>query len=344
MCGITPAPEGALQTKPVAITAIVPTYNEEAHIGHCLLSLMAQEGLDCDVEIIVVDGGSTDRTVQIVRSFHEYGDRVRLLHNNRRLQVYAWNMGLREARGEFYAMISAHSQYSRTYFRDCLEVLNRTHATAVGGVQCAYGTGALARAIAWCMSSAFGMGNARFRYTDREEEAESVFAMFTRREALENLGGFDETLPFDEDSDLCYRLRRQGGKIIVSPQIAVRYEVRRSLRALWKQMERYGFFRRFTQLKHPGDAPLRTYVPALLVATLIASLLLLATPVRIVGALVPSVYAAYLLVASASSLRTLKWAAAAAPLALATMHIAYGTGWWKAFFSRRRFGAAVAAH
>jgi glycosyltransferase involved in cell wall biosynthesis len=324
------------------ITAIVPTYNEEAHIGQCLMSLLAQQGEEQNVEIIVVDGGSTDRTVQIVRSFPEFGERVRLLHNNRRMQVYAWNLGLSEAHGEYYAMISAHSQYSPTYFRDCLEVLRRTGATAVGGVQCAYGAGVLARAIAWCMSSAFGMGNARFRYTDREEEAESVFAMFTRREVLENLGGFDETLPFDEDSDLCYRLRRQGGKIVVSPRIEVRYEVRRSLRALWKQMQRYGYFRRFTQLKHPGDAPLRTYVPALLLASLIASVFLLATPVRMLGAVVPACYAVFLLVAAASSVRTIRWDAAAVPVALVTMHLAYGAGWWKAFLLRRRFSAAPA--
>jgi GT2 family glycosyltransferase len=329
---------------PVTITAVVPTYNEEAHIGNCLMSLLAQRREQRDVEIIVVDGGSTDRTVQIVRSFPEFGDRVRLLYNKRRLQVYAWNIGLREAGGEYYAMISAHSQYSPAYFDNCLEVMRRTNAAAVGGVQCAYGTGALARAIAWCMSSAFGMGNARFRYTDREEEAESVFAMFTRREVLESLGGFDETLPFDEDSDLCYRLRRRGGKIIVSPQIEVRYEVRRSLRALWKQMQRYGYFRRFTQLKHPGDAPLRTYVPALLFAALIASLFLLATPARMFGTVVPTVYGGFLLLASAFAVRSSAWAAAAVPLALATMHVAYGLGWWKAFFSRRHFGAAPAAN
>lgn len=314
----------------VVITAVVPTYNEEAHIGSCLLSLLRQSGIDGVVEILVVDGGSSDRTIDVVRSFPEYGANVRLLLNPRRLQVFAWNTALREAQGEYYAMISAHSEYGPTYFADCIDVMRRTYAAAVGGVQHPYGTSAIGRAIAWCMSSSFGMGNARFRYTKREEEAESVFAMFTRKRTLEDLGGFDIRLPFDEDSDLSYRMRSAGGKIVVSPRIEVRYAVRQSLRALWKQMERYGFFRRFTQLKHPRRAPLRTYAPAMLFAGMLLSALLLATPARAFGLFIPAIYAAFLTAGAAASIRRTRFAAAIVPVALATMQLAYGWGWWRA--------------
>ena len=119
----------------VAITAVVATYNEEAHIGRCLTGLLAQEGLDGPVEILVVDGMSTDRTVDVVRSFPEFGAQIRLISNPRRLQVYAWNAALCEAQGEYYAMVLAHADYSPTYFRSCLDVMRRTGATAVGGVQ-----------------------------------------------------------------------------------------------------------------------------------------------------------------------------------------------------------------
>jgi succinoglycan biosynthesis protein ExoA len=325
----------------VVITAVVPTFNEEAHIGACLVSLLNQTGVDGDVEILVVDGGSSDRTATIVRSFPEFGSRIRLIYNPRRLQVHAWNLALREARGEFYAMISAHAEYGPTYFADCLAVMRRSGAAAVGGVQRPYGSNGIERAIAWCMSSSFGIGNARFRYTDREEEADSVFAMFTRRSTVEELGGFDETLPFDEDSDLSYRMRRAGGKIVVSPQIQVRYAVRRSLRALCKQMQRYGYFRRFTQLKHPGRAPLRTYAPAALFAALCLSVLLAATPARAVALIVPGAYAAFLIIAAAASVPRIGPAAAFVPVTVATMHIAYGWGWWRAAVVAARSALAV---
>jgi glycosyltransferase involved in cell wall biosynthesis len=296
------------------------------------MSLLQQQDVSGgDVEILVVDGGSTDRTTQIVRSFPEFGDRIRLLENRRRLQVYAWNLALAQARGEYYAMIGAHAEYSPTYFASCLEVMRRTRADGVGGVARAYGHGLMGRVIAWCMSSPFGIGNARFRYAKHEEETDSVFALFTRRETVESLGGFDESLPFDEDSDLNYRLRARGGRIVMSPAIRVNYAARGSLRGLWMQMYRYGYFRRFTQRKHRGRTPLRTYAPAALLAALALSAALAVTPARTTAALVPGAYALFLLTATCRSIGVTRAGAPLVPAALVTMHVAYGWGWWSAF-------------
>src|SRR5579884_1972793 len=107
----------------VVISAVVATYNEEQHIGQCLQDLLLQQNVPGEIEIIVVDGGSSDRTVDVVRSFPEFGSRIRLLHNPRRLQVCAWNIGLLEASGEYFAMIGAHSHYGPTYFADCLDAM-----------------------------------------------------------------------------------------------------------------------------------------------------------------------------------------------------------------------------
>ena len=318
----------------VKITAAVAVYNEEAHIGRCLEGLLMQRCSE-PIEVLVIDGMSTDRTAEIVQSFARIDPRVKLLHNRRRLQVYAWNMALREARGEYFAMILGHADYEQDYFASCIETLKRTGAAAVGGVQRPYGTSALEQAIAWCMSSPLGMGNARFRYTTEEEETDSVFSIFTRAESLRAIGGYDESLPFDEDSDLNYRLRRRGGKLIVSPSIRVRYHVRRSLRSLWKQMFCYGYWRRCSQLKNGGAVPPRVFAPAALVAGLVFSAALACTPFRTAAALIPAVYAAFLAAAGAFAVRRAGFAAALVPAALATMHFSYGVGWWKAFFTRR---------
>ena len=315
----------------VTITAVVATYNEEAHIGRCLLHLLDQR-VDADIKIIVVDGMSTDRTVDIVRSFPEYGTKIELLQNPQRLQVYGWNAALREAKSEYFAMILAHADYSASYFAQCLEVMRRTGADAVGGVQRTFGRSVLGRAVAFCMSSSFGMGNARFRYTKKEEESSTVFSIFTGCETIRALGGYDETVPFDEDSDLNYRLRKRGGKLVVSPDIHVRYYVRESLKALWKQMYCYGYLRRFTQLKHRRAIPRRVYAPPSLVAALALSAALAATPLRALAALVPAMYAALLLAASLNAVFVVRGAAAAVPLAIVTMHVAYGIGYWCALF------------
>lgn len=323
-----------LRTDRVNITAAVAVYNEEEHIARCLEGLLSQ---DCAVpfEIIVIDGMSTDRTADIVQSYARIDPRIRLLRNPRRLQVYAWNIALREARGEYFAMILGHAEYDPSYFSSCLETLQRTRAAAVGGVQRPCATGMLGKAIAWCMSSALGMGNARFRYTNEEEETDSVFSIFSRTQTLLDAGGYDESLPFDEDSDLNYRLRRRGGKLIVSPSIHVRYHVRRSLKALWKQMFCYGYWRRCSQLKNRDAVPLRVFAPMLLVAGLALSAALACTPLRSAAIVIPGLYAAFLLTAATASVRRAGLAALLVPAAVSTMHVAYGLGWWKAFFTRR---------
>lgn len=327
----------------VKITAAIAVYNEEAHIGRCLEGILSQNCAE-PFEVLVIDGMSTDRTAEIVHSFARIDPRVRLLQNRRRLQVYAWNMALREGQGEYFAMILGHAEYEKDYFTSCIETMLRTGAAAVGGVQRPCATGMLGRAIAWCMSTPFGMGNARFRYTKEEEETDSVFSIFSRSARLREIGGYDESLPFDEDSDLNYRLRRDGGKLIVSPSIRVRYHVRRSLRSLWKQMFCYGFWRRCSQLKNEGAVPPRVFAPALLVAGLALSAALGCTPFRHAAAVIPLCYAVFLAASGFAALPRAGAAALLVPAALATMHVAYGVGWWKAFFTRRHhIGTAAAA-
>lgn len=312
------------------VTAIVPTYNEERTIGECLTGLLQQRGVD-DYEIIVVDGRSRDRTVDIVRSFPEFGTQIRLLENPRRYQVYAWNIGFREASGEYVVLISAHTTYGRHHFQRCLEAIERTGADAVGPVQVAHGEGPLGKAIAWCMSSPLGIGNARFRFTEKEEEVDSVFSMFLRRDMWEKLGGFDERVAFDEDAEFSYRMRRAGGKIVVSPAIAVRYAVRSSLRGLSRQMFCYGYWRRFTQLLHPKDVPLRVYAPPALVAGLAMSLVLAATPLRVLALVLPFIYAVYVLIGVVGAIPKVGLASAACvAAALPCMHLSYGLGFWRA--------------
>lgn len=329
----------------IAITAVVATYNEELHIGRCLTGLLSQVGVAGGIEIIVVDGMSTDRTVDIVRSFPEFGSRIRLILNPRRLQVYAWNIALSEARGDYFGMILAHADYAPTYFACCLEVLGRTGAAAVGGVQHPFGDGPLGRAIAWSMSNAFGIGNARFRYASKEIESDSIFSIFTRSKAIKEVGGYDERIPFDEDSDLNYRLRNNGGKLVVSPRIQVRYFVRQSLKGLWKQMYRYGYWRRHTQLKHGSAVPMRVYAPAALLLGLLCSLIIVFSPYRWIGLILPCSYGAFLLLAAAAATRKLGRCSFLVPIVILTMHAAYGLGHWSALLTVRRLppGKSVGA-
>lgn len=318
----------------VIVSAIVSTFNEERFIAQCLESLLQQRDID-EFEIIVVDGASSDGTVAAVESFPEYGSRIRLIENPRRLQVFALNLGCRAAKGKYVAAISAHTTYQPTHFHDCIRVLERTGADAVGPVQVATGSGPLGAAIAWCMSSPLGIGNARYRFTRREEEVDSVFSIFMPRTTFERMGGYDERIVLDEDGDFGFRLRAAGGRIVVSPAIEARYQVRGSLRALTRQMFGYGYWRRFTQLLHRQRVPLRVFAPPLLVAALIASLALTVTPLWTVSEIVPLAYLAYVFAGVVRAMRDgIGWAAAGCvAVVLPCMHVSYGLGYWRALLT-----------
>lgn len=318
----------------VVVSAIVASYNEEQYIGRCLEALLRQRPAAGDIEILVVDGCSKDATRAVVRSFPEYGDKIRLIDNPRRLQVYAWNIGLREMRGEYFAMMTAHAEYSADYFEKCLQTLERSGASAVGGVPAAHGEGPVGRAIAYCMSTPFGVGDARFRYLQQEEECDTVPLIFARKETIEAIGGWDESIKFDEDSDLSYRLRKSGARLVVSPAIGVKYYVRRSFKALWKQMYQYGFWRQATRRKHPRAVPLRVYAPAVLLVGLAASAALAATPARLLSLVIPAMYCGFVGLATVQSVPRIGKDALLVPSAIATMHSAYGVGFLSGLFRK----------
>jgi succinoglycan biosynthesis protein ExoA len=320
------------------VTAVVATYNEEKYVGKCLQDLLDQTALEGEVEILVVDGGSSDRTVEVVRSFPECGSKIRLLHNARRLQTHAWNIGLREAEGKYITLISAHTEYGADYLENCIKAVQRTGAANVGGVQVPVGDGNIGTVIAWAMQSPFAIGNARFRYARNEEFVNDVFSTFLETSILEELGGYDESFPVNEDGELNYRLRKAGYRILCSPDIRVKYHVRSSLSRLAQQMSRYGFWRRRTQLRHPEYVPWRVYAPPVLVVGLLASAVVYVITHWWAALIWPALYAGFLVAGTMNAIAKLKnpMALLIAPVVLATIHLSYGIGWLRGFLTHRR--------
>lgn len=319
-------------------SAIIATFNEEHYIRRCIESLLDQRDLGDDFEIIVVDGCSNDRTTSIVKSFPQFGTTITLYQNPKRFQVYAWNIGWRAARGEYVSFIGAHTEYNNRFFHECLEIMTRTGAAAVGPVQVPYGKGLFGRATAWAMSSPFGIGNAVYRYATEEVFTDSVFAGVFKRETLERLGGYDERVTFDEDAELNYRLKELGEKIVVSPAISIRYYVRESPLALSNQMYRYGYWRRMTQILHPHRTPARVLAPPALVLAFILSATTHLTIGKRLGAVLPLLYGSFLLTAAAVATARSRDIAVGAtvPLVLSVMHLSYGIGWWHGLFTVKK--------
>jgi hypothetical protein len=180
------------------------------------------------------------------------------------------------------------------------------------------------------MSSPFGVGGARFRYSEHEEEMPTVFLGTFRRRAFERVGLFDEAYPPHEDYELNERIRATGGRIVFSPDIRTRYHVRSGLQALGRQYFRYG--RAKVRVARASPSVVRPYhlvAPALVAGLPLATAMALTGRGRRLAIAGAAVYAGACVVAGQLAGRDEPFAVRVRiPTAFVVMHVAWGTGFW----------------
>lgn len=318
-----------------SVSIIIPMRNEESHIGACLESVLANDYPHELMEVLVIDGVSTDHSVDIVKRYMRCCSFMRLLYNPKKIAPSAMNMGIREAKGDVIIRMDAHSTYERDYIRQCVSLLEERGVSAVGGNQRGVGTDYVSSAIALATTNPFGAGDAYFRYANREMYVDTVYLGAWRRETLEKIGGFNEDWAVNEDYELNYRIRKSGGKILLSPRIRSKYFVRDSLTKLAKQYFRYGRWKVRTLVAYPESLRARQLVPPLFVFSLSLSLLILPYYWQL-GVIVPSLYGiASLLFSLTISLRRGIKYLPLLPLIFLTMHLSWGLGFISGL---KRFG------
>lgn len=310
----------------VDATVIVPVRNEAEIIRETARGITAQrfEGL---VEFLFVDGRSEDGTRAILEEGAVEDPRVRVLDNPQRQIGTAFNIGLREARGEYVAKMDAHTHFPADYLGRAVERLRRGDVGWVTGPAIPEGSGAWSRRVALALASPLGVGgSAKWTAADGSAPAEweldtGVFSGVWRRDLLERLGGWDEGWPVNGDSELAARYLKQGGRIVCLSSMGARYLPRNSLRGLARQYWRYGFYRAKTSLRHPESTrPSHVLCPTLVLCVPAA----LAGVRGARGAL--AIYGAALAVGTARLRPKSPDDAAGLPAAFATMHLAWGAG------------------
>jgi len=311
------------------VSAIVAMRDEEAFIGKCLDSLAAQDYPSSRLEVLVVDGRSTDRSREVVSAKQESMPHLRLLDNEKLISPVAFNIGIRESSGQVVIIISAHCYLAPDYVSRCVEYLNKTDADCVGGPIETIGETDTATAIALAMSSPFGVGDALFRYSAREQYVDTLAFGAYWREVFERVGLFDEELVGSEDDEFNYRLRSQGGKLFLTPAIKSFYYGRGSLAALCRQYFRYGLGKMRVVARHPKLVRLRHFIPALFVASLVVSALLSLISPRfaILLALIVGCYLVFSIYMSVRIALRQGWRyLPLLPPAFACLHLSYGAG------------------
>lgn len=316
-----------------SVSIIVPCYNEEARVGGLLEAIHGQTYPLVDMEVIIADGLSTDRTLEVVEQFTAaHPDlSLRLIQNQKRSIPSAVNAAAAAAQGEILLRLDGHSRPYPDYVALCVSALESDLGENVGGVwEIRPGAESwIAQSIATAAAHPLGVGDALYRHAEKPAYADTVpFGAF-RRELFQQLGGFDETLLTNEDYEFNARIRQEGGRIWLDPQIRSVYYARETLPALARQYWRYGFWKYRMLRRHSSTLRWRQALPPLFVLSLLTGVLFAWLPFfRWLLAAEIVIYGLILLAAGLRAGGRARQAllVAGLPLSIACMHLSWGAG------------------
>lgn len=252
------------------VSVIIPVRNEEKHIGKCIDSLLSQTYPHDLMEIIFIDGMSEDITKKIISEYTSNTNlNVRILTNKKKIAPTAMNLGIKNANGSIIIRLDAHSSYENDYIALCVDTLEKTQADNVGGVLTTTGKGIIGESFAKVLSSKFGVGNSGFRTNAKSDYTDTVPFGAYNKETFEKYGLYDERLVRNQDYELNYRIRKNGGKIYLNSDIQLTYYCRDTIDAIIKQSYDNGKWNYITMKLCPGSMGIRHFVPFIFFASFI---------------------------------------------------------------------------
>jgi glycosyltransferase involved in cell wall biosynthesis len=306
------------------VTVAIPCLNEERFIEACVRGVLAQTYPADRFEVVVADGGSRDRTLELLAALAREDRRLRFIDNPGRIQARGMNEILKIARGDVIVRLDAHSDYAPDYVAACIAELARTGADNVGGAARARARTPFQHALCAALDSPLGVGGAGYRSAEAEGWVDTVFCGTFRREIFERVGLYDPGAVVNEDAELNQRILAAGGRIYLSRRIVAYYYPRAALLPLVRQYFLYGRGRARTILKGGRLRP-RNMGPFLAVVG--GAALLLAAPL---SPFTWGLFAFYALVTGAEALRVARRRPEARALAVwplfPAIHIAHGCG------------------
>ncbi len=251
-----------------SVSIVIPTYNEEDNIEAVIGGFLASDYSNI-LEILVVDGNSTDSTPAKVADLSRHYCKVKLLHNPLRIQSAALNIGLKASQGDIFLRADAHCQYASDYVEKCVQTLLKTGASNVGGAQRFVAEGRFQAGVALAAKSWLGNGAAKYRDSEYDGYVDTVFLGCMWSKTLIKVCGYSNQIT-NEDAELNQRLLEDNSQAIyVSSDIKVWYYPRKTWLSLWIQYFKYGRGRYLTTVKHPKDFQLRGKLPFVLITALI---------------------------------------------------------------------------
>lgn len=266
------------------LAVIMPVKNEEKFIAQALDQLYLQDFPMDELEVVIADGQSTDKTREIAEQFSKRFGSFKLLDNPRMIASAGRNIGVRNSTAPYLLILDGHTYIpNKNFLSDILTVFESSQADCLCRSQplTPPDINEFEKTVAMCRASALGHNPGSDIYSDYEGAVDptSSGAMY-RRDVFEKVGYFDESFDACEDVDFNHRVKLAGLKAYISPKLRVLYYPRSSVTGLWKQMSRYGSGRFSFGRKHQLVSLAMWLLAGLVVGFFLLMLLsLISTPV-----------------------------------------------------------------
>jgi glycosyltransferase involved in cell wall biosynthesis len=263
--------------KSINISIIIPCLNEERYIESCITSIIESHLENYDRELIFVDGGSSDKTVEIIKKYQKKHPFIKLLHNSKKYTPISMNVGIKASEGNYIFIISAHAEYEKNYFTSLLKEIKKLNANCVGGVLATEvkNVNKKSNSIKKILTHKFGVGNADFRVGGNKiKEVDTVaFGCYTK-ETFNKFGHYNEKLIRNQDIELNKRIVNGGGKIYLIPNIKAIYYARENFKDLAKNNFSNGKWNLLTAYytNNFNSLSLRHFIPLIFLLSLLLPL------------------------------------------------------------------------
>ncbi len=313
------------------VSIVVPCRNEEAHLSRCIDSLLSTDYGSENIEILIVDGRSTDGSREIIEKYSALHSSVRLIDNPDQITPIAFNKGIKNSTGDYILIVGARHILSENYISVCVDMLkNDPSCGCVGGMVENIFENEKSRVIAMAMASPFGVGGGNFRTRKADGYVDTVGTPCYRKSLFKEIGYFDEELIRNQDDEFNFRLTKAGYKIFFSAAISIRYFVRADFQKLFRQYFQYGYWKVYVNRKHKTVTSIRQLVPFLFMLFL-SVFIPLSLFSGLAGVVTDSVILLYVLIVAlisvrmASSIQTFAYAVAS----FFCLHFGYGLGYYQ---------------
>lgn len=226
----------------IKVSVVLAVRNEERIIENCLNSLLSQRvHPNVEIELLVIDGNSDDRTAEIVQRVSESKPEVKYLFNERRITPVAFNIGLKNASGNFIAIFGAHNEYDDDYIQVCLNEIEAQKVDGCSGmvIPKSVDDDAESELCISIMSSPIGVSGGSFR-TRGAGLAESIPYGVFKKEVFTKVGLYDERLIRNQDNDMNARINKAGFRLYITDKTKSYYHPKSKLKPLLNYAELTG--------------------------------------------------------------------------------------------------------